>query len=334
MQVDGLERFWAVGSRAWKKLVNTGLTVNCFCIFYYRAEMEDKRELLKQPLHSIYIPCGLMIGGTLIFGVEYLPYTISFIVIVCSIKFYEAWQRRSSLHPTKWRDLELIDKTLIGRNALIFRFKLNREDEVLDIPPGHNVACCFEVDGKDEIRYYSPISNKFDAGFFDILVKHYEYGIVSRKLAQLREGQTVKFRGPFGKLKYEPNMAKRIGLVAGGSGITPVLQVITEIITNPEDTTEINLLFANETEKDILLKSEIDEISSRYPGFSVHYTVTKPSDKWDGSVGYVNKEMMEKFLPSASDENRLFICGPPQMKKLVVELSEELGWDKENVFCF
>ena len=44
--------------------------------------MDDKRELLKQPLHGIYIPILLMLVGTLIFGVEYLPYTIAIIVVV------------------------------------------------------------------------------------------------------------------------------------------------------------------------------------------------------------------------------------------------------------
>ncbi|ODV81128.1 NADH-cytochrome b-5 reductase [Suhomyces tanzawaensis NRRL Y-17324] len=296
--------------------------------------MEDKRELFKQPLHSIYIPCGLIIAGTLLFGLEYLPYSLTFIVGVCSFKYYEAYQRRSLIHKTQWRDLELIDKTLINRNTLIFRFKLNREDEVLDIPTGHHVACCFTINGKDEIRFYSPILNQFDAGFFDILVKHYENGVVSRKLAELREGQTVKFRGPFGTLDYVPNMAKKLALVAGGSGITPILQVITDIITNPEDNTSISLIFANESEKDILLKSEIDEIAKKYPDFEVNYTVTNAPENWTGSTGYVTKEMMQKYLPEASPENRMFICGPPGLKSLAVGLSEELGWEKDNVFCF
>ncbi|KAK6198622.1 NADH-cytochrome b-5 reductase [Scheffersomyces amazonensis] len=297
--------------------------------------MEDKRELLKQPLHGIYIPILLILGGTLIFGVEYLPYSIAFIVIVGSSKIYQAWSRRSSLDKTVWRDFELIDKTIIGPMTSIYRFKLNREDEILDIPTGHHVACCFTIDGKDEVRYYSPISNQFDAGFFDILVKHYEKGKVTKRLAQLHEGQTVKFRGPFGKLNYESNVAKHLGLIAGGSGITPILQVITKIITTPEDNTKITLLFANETEKDILLKNEIDEIAKKYPDFEVHYTLTyPPKSDWNGETGYVSKEMITKYMPQVSLENRIYICGPPNMKISVRQQAEELGWEKENIFCF
>ncbi|KAG7663063.1 uncharacterized protein J8A68_003406 [[Candida] subhashii] len=296
--------------------------------------MEDKRELFKQPLHGIYIPIGLMLFGTWIFGWEYMPYTIGFIVVVSTFKFYEAYKNRSSLHKTVWNDFELIDKTIIAPMTSIYRFKLKHDDEVLDIPTGHHVACCFNVDGKDEIRYYSPISNQFDAGFFDILVKHYENGTVTRKFAQVNEGQTVKFRGPVGRLKYEPNMAKELGLVAGGSGITPILQVITSIITNPDDQTKIKLIFGNETEKDILLKNEIDEIASRYPNFEVYYTLTFPPKDWTGGVAYVSKDMMKEHLPSPNNGNKLFVCGPPGMKESLSEMSKEMGWDDENIFMF
>lgn len=304
--------------------------------------MEDKRELLKQPLHGIYIPIALMIGGTLILGTQYLPYTIGFIVIVCSIQMYVVYNNRASLHSVKWNDFELTDKTIVSKNSAIYRFKLNHDDEILDIPVGHHVACCFTINGKDEIRYYTPILNKFDAGFFDILVKSYPAGNVSKRMAMLREGQTAKFRGPVGRLQYKSNMAKEIGLIAGGSGITPILQVITEIITTPEDNTKISLIYANETLNDILLKSEIDEIAKKYPNFKVHYTLSTPPANWDGSTGYVTAEMMKKHLPAASEDSRLFICGPPAMKLLVLEISENLGWEKgtmksapeDQVFCF
>lgn len=165
-------------------------------------------------------------------------------------------------------------------------------------------------------------------------MKSYEKGVVSKKFASLREGQTVKFRGPVGKLNYIPNSAKEIGLIAGGSGITPILQVITAIITNRDDYTDIFLLYANERENDILLKLEIDEIAKKYPGFKVHYTLTYPPSNWDGSKGYINQEMVNNYLPKSIDLNKLMICGPPQMKKLANELAENAGWSKDQIFNF
>ena len=110
------------------------------------------------------------------------------------------------------------------------------------------------------------------------MVKHYEHGVVT-KLANLQVGQTVQFRGPFGKLQYVPNLAKELALVAGGTGITPMLQVITAIITNLEDDTKIKLLFANNTERDILLKDELDNMAQKYPGLEIKYVTGKFVDK-------------------------------------------------------
>lgn len=306
------------------------------------SEVKDNRDLLKQPLHGIYIPLGLVVVGTCIIDYQYLPYTLAFALVICSWKLMEAWGRRRSVDPVKWNELELIDKTVVSKNSAIYRFKLNREEEVLNVPTGHHVACCFSIDGKDEIRYYLPISNQFDAGFFDILVKSYPNGKVSKRFAMLNVGQTVMFRGPVGRLAYETNQAKHIGLVAGGSGITPILQVITKVITTPEDRTKISLLYANETANDILLKSELDDIAEKYPDFSVHYTLTYPPEDWTGSTGYVTEEMMRAHLPEASPENRLFVCGPPEMKKSLIEKSVALGWERttmksdahSQVFCF
>ena len=76
--------------------------------------MEDKRELLKQPIHGIYIPIGLILFGTWIFGWEYMPYSIRFIVVIVSIQYYGALKRASSMHQVKWQEFELLDKTLIA----------------------------------------------------------------------------------------------------------------------------------------------------------------------------------------------------------------------------
>lgn len=218
----------------------------------------------------------------------------------------------------------MIDKTVISRNTAIYRFELVRESETLSIPVGHHVAV--QID--DQIRYYSPISSKFDSGFFDILVKSYQDGNVSKQFASLNPGKSLKFRGPVGRFNYVTNHVKEIGMVAGGSGITPVLQVISEVTTTPEDTTKLSLIYANETENDILLKEELDELAFKYPNFEVHYVLNKPSDRWTGETGYVTKEMVEKYLPKPSSDSRILVCGPQGMNTSLINITEDLGFKR------
>jgi len=113
---------------------------------------------------------------------------------------------------------------------------------------------------------------------------------MSRKLDSLKPGDAMTFEGPLGNLTYTDrgeftlfNPASgessvrsgisHLGLVCGGTGITPMLQVIRQVFKDVGDTTRVSLLFANKTPADILLKAELDELNAAHPNLSVHYTV-------------------------------------------------------------
>ena len=82
---------------------------------------------------------------------------------------------------------------------------------------------------------------------------------------------------------------RNIGLVAGGSGITPMLQIVRDVFKSQEDT-RLWLLFANQTEEDILLREEIEDIQRQYPNrFSFMYTLDRPNDSWIYQKGFINK---------------------------------------------
>merc|ERR1712070_340332 len=94
--------------------------------------------------------------------------------------------------------------------------------------------------------------------------------------SSLKAGDSVEVKGPFPKLPYSPNMKKNIGMVAGGSGITPMLQVVREILKNPADTTQVTLVFCNQTPSDILLRAELDRLVVDSKGqLKVLYVVDK-----------------------------------------------------------
>lgn len=143
-------------------------------------------------------------------------------------------------------------------------------------------------------------------------------------------GDTVDFRGPSGLITYEgngkflvrpekkahPNVrkVKKVGMIAGGTGITPMLQIITAILKDPKDQTVISLLFANQTEEDILLRKELEEIQSENPiRFHVWYTVDRPPKEWKYSEGFINDQMIKEHLPGPGEDTAILMCGPPPM---------------------
>ena len=94
---------------------------------------------------------------------------------------------------------------------------------------------------------------------------------------------------------YQNNMVRRIGMIAGGTGITPMLQIIRAIIRGREagDHTQVDLIFANVNPEDILLKEDLDSLSKQDPKFNVSYVLNNPPEKWDGGTGFVTADMIK-----------------------------------------
>lgn len=123
-------------------------------------------------------------------------------------------------------------------------------------------------------------------------------------------------------------------MIAGGTGITPMLQVIKAVLRNPLDTTKISLIFANLTEQDILLKKELDELALKHPGqFSVYYVVNQSYSSWSGGVGFVTPQMITEHLPGPAENVKVLICGPPPMNKAMAGHLEQLGYGLLQTPC-
>lgn len=88
-------------------------------------------------------------------------------------------------------------------------------------------------------RADTPISTEEERGYLDLVVKAYPApdGVMSRHIHSLRPGDKLEFKGPWPKIEVRPNKWKKIGMVAGGTGITPMLQVVRAVVNNPSDVT-------------------------------------------------------------------------------------------------
>ncbi|TVY56543.1 NADH-cytochrome b5 reductase, partial [Lachnellula suecica] len=206
---------------------------------------------------------------------------------------------------------------------------------ILGLPIGQHISIAATLpqpDGatKEIVRSYTPVSGDHQPGYFDLLIKSYPTGNISKHMASLIVGQTIKVRGPKGAMVYTPNMVRHFGMIAGGTGITPMLQIIRAVIRGRKagDTTEIDLIFANVNKEDILLQEDLDTLAKEDAGFRVHYVLNNPPEKWDGGVGFVTPEMMTKWLPKPADDVKLLLCGPPPMIAAMKKAGEGLGFQK------
>ncbi|CAB3983730.1 NADH-cytochrome b5 reductase 3-like [Paramuricea clavata] len=210
------------------------------------------------------------------------------------------------------------------------------------------------------IRPYTPVTSDDEIGYFDLVIKVYfknvhpkfpDGGKMSQHLEQMNVGDTINVRGPCGKLEYKgkglcvievskketvTRRCQHLGMIAGGTGITPMLQIIRDILKHDDDETQMSLLFANQTEKDILLREELEEILENHPDrFKLWYTLDRPPDGWKYSSGFVNADMIKDHLPAAGDQTQILMCGPPPMIKFAcLPNLEKLGFTSDMYFDF
>lgn len=241
----------------------------------------------------------------------------------------EVLQARGWLHPTHYQTLPLTAKVLVAPNVYRLVFALPTPSTVVGLPIGQHVSIAAPVGGKTVSRSYTPVSNNADRGVLELVIKVYPDGaLTGGYLADLAVGDEVQFRGPKGAMRYRRNLCRRLGMVAGGTGITPMYQVIRAICEDDRDTTEVSLVYANRTEEDILLRAELEAFARRYPkNLKIHYMLDQPpATGWAYGTGFVNKDVLAERMPAPAADTKVMLCGPPGMVKGATGALVQLGF--------
>ena len=266
--------------------------------------------------------------------------------------------------PMKKYQVKLVEREEISHDTRRFRFALPQQDMILGLPVGQHLFFSARIDGELVVRAYTPVSSDDDRGFVELVVKVYFKdqhpkfpmgGKMTQYMEAMELGNQIDIRGPNGLLVYEgcgrfavkpdkktpPTIRNRrkVGLIAGGSGITPMLQIMRDVLKRADkDNTKLWLVYANQSENDILLRNEIDELQSQHPEqLQVWYTIDRKArdEDWKYDIGFVTSDMLAAHMPPPSDETLILVCGPPPMLKFAVDPAlDKLGYSAEMRFAY
>ncbi|KAK3004142.1 hypothetical protein RJ639_019169 [Escallonia herrerae] len=263
-------------------------------------------------------------------------------VSVAAAYIYLKKKVKGCLDRNVFKDFKLVKRTQINHNSARFRFALPTPTSVLGLYAGQFIRCRgIDREGKEVIRPYTPITLNSDVGYFELVVKMYPLGRMSHHFREMREGEYLAVKGPIDRFKYKPGQARSLGMLAGGTGITPMFQLIRAILENPKDKTTIRLLYANHTFE------ELDLFASKFPNhFKVYYVLTQyhlPTaclniltasggmERWQQPH---IEEMIQSHCPPPSPDIKILRCGPPEMNKAMAAHLNELGYTKDMQFEF
>ncbi|KIJ61879.1 hypothetical protein HYDPIDRAFT_95803 [Hydnomerulius pinastri MD-312] len=254
------------------------------------------------------------------------------------------------LNRTRWKDVQLCSIEQVNHDSCLYRFALPQDGQPLGLPVGQHVFARLKRKDTGELvqRAYTPVSQQGAVGFIDFLIKLYlpssqfpTGGKMTTGFHQLVLGDSIELKGPLGSFVWTGNgvanwkgierKVKEVGMICGGSGITPILQVLRSILHDDSDTeTKVWLISANKTEDDILCRHELDSLVAKHgpDRFKLHYVLSKASEVWTFSRGRINEKLIAEHMPQPSEHGLILTCGPEAMISQAVKPGLQcVGWE-------
>lgn len=210
----------------------------------------------------------------------------------------------------------------------------------LDLPswPGHRAGQHVDVrltaeDGYQAERSYSIASPPEAGKRVTITVERLEDGEVSPYLVdELRLGDKLELRGPIGGyFVWESWMGGPLLLVAGGSGIVPLMAMIRHRVA-VGSTVPTRLLYSSRSYDEVIYREELARLAEDGTGLETVHTLTRahPHD-WTGRRRRIDTEMLREVSWTADRRPRIFVCGPTPLVEAVAASLVTLGHEPDRI---
>ena len=316
---------------AWNVLIALGVTI--FAIAFTLASMNVAVHYLRDlPAHkipfvtSLLIIAAVAVAAVIAFFVRSKPPTLKTGSSASASSKPAGQQPSSGSEPLNLTLVRIEPQT---HDAKTLRFLLPAHQAITP-RPGQFLTFDWIIDGKPIKRSYTICSSPTQRNYVEITPKRVENGYVSKFLNDhATVGLTVKAHGPYGKFHFDESKYDRIVLIAGGSGITPMVAMLRYI----DDLClkiNVGLIYCVRTERDVIFENEIAAIQKRVSGFRHVLVLSQPDAKWTGWKGRLRREIFEREVEKPR-ESTFFLCGPPTFMELGRSLLKEMGVEPSRV---
>ena len=205
------------------------------------------------------------------------------------------------------------------------------ERETFAFRPGQFFTLLTEIDGEIVPRNYSASNAPFEAELH-LTLKKKSGGRVSPVLSVTQPGARLRVLGPFGSFVVPARSSpapRRLVLIAGGAGITPLASIARTILASEPDA-ELALVYANRREEDIILAAALQALVAAHgPRLTLLHVLEEPPPRWEGEVGRLDLQTaaraLEKLTLAAHPDAVFFVCGPDPMRDQVLEALASRG---------
>jgi ferredoxin-NADP reductase len=200
--------------------------------------------------------------------------------------------------------------------------------------PGQHVDVRLTAeDGYQAERSYSIASAPETKGQLTITVERLEDGEVSPYLVdELRIGDELELRGPIGGyFVWEARLGGPLFLVAGGSGIVPLMAMLRRRRA-VRSSIPTRLLYSSRSYEDVIYRDELGELGSNDATLAVYHTVTRAQPpNWTGYRRRIDEQLLREVAWPREQRPLTYICGPTQFVESVAATLVALGHEPVRV---
>jgi ferredoxin-NADP reductase len=208
---------------------------------------------------------------------------------------------------------------------------------VFEVPswPGHRAGQHVDVrltaeDGYQARRSYS-IASAPDGIRIGLTVERLDDGEVSPYLTDgLQRGDRIELRGPIGGyFVWEPSQSGPVLLVAGGSGVVPLMAMIRLRAATGSDV-DMRLLLSARSWDDVIYRDELERLEQGR--VTVAYTLTRARPAgWTGYSRRVDRAMLADIGPPPDERPHVYVCGPTPFVEVVSSELVQLGHEPATI---
>jgi len=245
----------------------------------------------------------------------------------------------------------LLKRYDVSHSSAVFTFALPDTSKGLGLSTCACILAMAETEEEDVVRPYTPISTNVQLGSFDLLVKLYPDGKMTSYMHDMSVGDTLNFKHISFNVKIQaPFPQKHIGMIVGGTGITPMIQALHAILGDKKARNKVTLLYGSKKRSDILGEELLKTWEVLYPNrLKIVHSISHDDEiegSWDGyRRGYIDTDLIEEMFPppEEGEDVIIFICGPPPMydvfsgprtEKDLKGTLKDLGYSAEQVYKF
>ena len=139
----------------------------------------------------------------------------------------------------------------------------------------------------------------------------------------VKPGARVWLDGPYGVFTVDREQGPGYVLIGGGIGIGP-MRSMCETLAAREDVRPVVLFYGCRDYEDLTFREEFDALTARM-NLKVVYVLEKPSASWAGEKGFVDADMLRRYLPKQYRRFQYFICGPPPLMDAMERILPDIG---------